>query len=488
MQVSYADQEDPKKALALPIRILPSTVEASRCEATEARIRSRCCGLVEIQEKKRRRANGVSFNLLCVGFLHKTDVEFLNIEHNWSTMLSLNSDQSFDPHSALMGSCLSFAKTTDIRRTANSPSCEGLSDIRRSFLVYAVMVENKTGEPQTMFVDEFQGALTPYLSEVTRNTIESNRSSTPKSSQDQILGFNQTILFLSLRFGLIRYITEKLDFQPGIAKGEQGALLLREALCQFIFSGVITGGLATYDRSYYSTGSGCQYSPKFWFDCVEMLLARDVDPNIPLSLFENRPKGGEDLCSSWEMLLDLAVALVPSAHKKFMTGFEQEDSWSSLFASLLKLLVIHGGEPNAVRVSRLFSGSALSIVERLLTPSWHVQAGPAAGHSSAGRSAAEAARTQLTSLLTERHAVQREWLGGKLITRPPLLAEADSKSPRKQTRLSVKDPIAGVSSPTSSSRFSPRPRASDESPRADHATQQRPRHGLMKGLWAKLTT
>ncbi|KAL9618347.1 MAG: hypothetical protein Q9160_006929 [Pyrenula sp. 1 TL-2023] len=153
LQVSYADQEDLEEAIALPISFLSSAVELSRREATEARLRSRCCGLVEIQEKNRRRANGGSFTLSCVSFLHKTVVEFLNIERNWSKMLSLNKDPQFDPDYALMSSCLAFAKTADIRQTATAASAEGLPDICRSFLVYAVIVENKTAEPQNTFVD-----------------------------------------------------------------------------------------------------------------------------------------------------------------------------------------------------------------------------------------------------------------------------------------------------------------------------------------------
>ncbi|KAL9618348.1 MAG: hypothetical protein Q9160_006930 [Pyrenula sp. 1 TL-2023] len=300
---------------------------------------------------------------------------------------------------------------------------------------------------------------------------------------DQISGFNRSILFLSLRFGLNRYVVEKFDSQVAKANPERAALLLREALCQFIFGGHITGQLDNYDRSYYSTDSGCHYEPKFWCESAESLLARNVDPNLRLPLFDNRPQSGEDLCSPWEMMLDLAVAL-PADHRKFMVDFEREDSWSSLFTSLLKSLVIHGAEPNTVRVSRLFSGSAMSIVERLLTPSWYITSSTSL--SPACRAATDNARTQLTSLLTERSAVQREWLGGKLISRPAPSTEAGKKGRKKQALLSVKDATSGT--PMALSSSSSLNSLAENENSSDERTLQQSRSKWIRGVWAKFAT
>lgn len=155
LQVSFAEEEDPKGAITASFALLTPVMESLRREAAEARIWSRCCGLVELQERPKRRADGVTYTIFQVGFLHKTVVEFLNIEHNWSRMLRLTGELSFDPHVALMSSCLYMAKSSDLQQTAPSIAVEGLSDIYRSFLLYAMLLEQKTGEPQTIYVDEF---------------------------------------------------------------------------------------------------------------------------------------------------------------------------------------------------------------------------------------------------------------------------------------------------------------------------------------------
>ena len=54
LQLSLAEQ-DPTKARSVSIKPLSEEQSTARCEATEGRIRSRCCGLMKVHEIRRRR-------------------------------------------------------------------------------------------------------------------------------------------------------------------------------------------------------------------------------------------------------------------------------------------------------------------------------------------------------------------------------------------------------------------------------------------------
>lgn len=47
----------------------------------------------------------------------------------------------------------------------------------------------------------------------------------------RLLGFNKSLMFLAVRFGLIQYVKEQLNQRSSISEGKEGAALLREALC-----------------------------------------------------------------------------------------------------------------------------------------------------------------------------------------------------------------------------------------------------------------
>lgn len=75
------------------------------CSTTEARIRSRCCGLLEIHKKV---TNSQSQNLV-VGYLHRTVAEFLTSDDVWLEICAMTGG-GFDPFQHLTSACLSIMK------------------------------------------------------------------------------------------------------------------------------------------------------------------------------------------------------------------------------------------------------------------------------------------------------------------------------------------------------------------------------------------
>ncbi|KAI3318136.1 hypothetical protein HD806DRAFT_513199 [Xylariaceae sp. AK1471] len=98
IKLSFADDSwsDPQES---PIRFLSQTEEEQRETEIVARVRSRCCGLLEAQEYGSK---------LVIQFLHKTVVEYLREEDQHTTWEGSNFE--YDPWTPLFTSCIMMAK------------------------------------------------------------------------------------------------------------------------------------------------------------------------------------------------------------------------------------------------------------------------------------------------------------------------------------------------------------------------------------------
>jgi hypothetical protein len=170
LQLSYAEEDEPQQALSTQICALNPEEESWRCEATEGRMRSRCCGLIEVLDHSWHRSElcmeadvenhgqvgkktGIkheqppkSLDGECaksVAFLHRTVVEFLTTENVWQNLVSPTGRQFAPIDEVLLGSCVQEMK-------AKPPPDTSFSDSRvwhnmRHCLIYAEHLENSTG-------------------------------------------------------------------------------------------------------------------------------------------------------------------------------------------------------------------------------------------------------------------------------------------------------------------------------------------------------
>ncbi len=126
---------DPAEALQLPLGPLDGDAAFWRCQNTEARLRSRCCGLIEVYRKPfrktfdfdeggRRHNSGhdgstqnnsnpevASLINSTIEYLHRTVAEFLHSDEVWNTICSITSSQNdFDPAVRMAWACLALLK------------------------------------------------------------------------------------------------------------------------------------------------------------------------------------------------------------------------------------------------------------------------------------------------------------------------------------------------------------------------------------------
>lgn len=104
LQLSFAEEEDDLTSRLRKVCEISSRELDWRCETTEGRIRSRCCGLIEVQSVTKRDNSCTDKPL--VGFLHRTVVDFLRSRRVWDYLLSLTAKSEFDVNQALITSTL----------------------------------------------------------------------------------------------------------------------------------------------------------------------------------------------------------------------------------------------------------------------------------------------------------------------------------------------------------------------------------------------
>ena len=105
LQLSFAEEEEDLGPGLRKVCGISSRELDWRCEATEGRMRSRCCGLIEVQGVTKREISYKDKPL--VGFLHRTVVDFLHSRKVWDYLLALTAESDFDVNQALMMSTLS---------------------------------------------------------------------------------------------------------------------------------------------------------------------------------------------------------------------------------------------------------------------------------------------------------------------------------------------------------------------------------------------
>ncbi|RYP01860.1 hypothetical protein DL764_006045 [Monosporascus ibericus] len=110
IQLSFAEESWAYTKVA-KIGAMSRDEERQKCKQFEARIRSRCCGLLEFQEVKYQHHRRIrSIARPAVQFIHKTAVEFLVEDNDPQTTWASDQDTTFDPYPALFQSCLLMAK------------------------------------------------------------------------------------------------------------------------------------------------------------------------------------------------------------------------------------------------------------------------------------------------------------------------------------------------------------------------------------------
>jgi hypothetical protein len=428
LQLSYADEEDISEVITAPIQPLPGPARSMRLEATEARLRSRCCGLIEVQEKRFRTEDGSLAQVSMVRFLHKTVAEFLQTTNVWDDILCLTSGSAFNPHVALLSSCLALAKIfcpsspdnllgEAVIPNANNIHCLGyLKSNTRNFFGHALVAEQVTAKAQTAYINEFNKTMASHWSEI--------QSSPPLSRQHpwtMSVSGDRLLLTLAIRYGLTLYLEESLISKLSPPATSELSFLLWTVIGQFALSNRNTQEV--FKKLFSVKELPLRPVPNENFIVMaETLLLHGANPNEVIETSET-----VEACSSWELALKHAL-FIRDIHGLFLERFQELGGPS--FAELLRLLIISGANPNTVQISSskptVYRRSALGILGDVFSEPTYL----------AKRNVPSASQTiinahnKVITLLVERGAVDSQWEGDKVIRGPARKNWLQARSPQ----------------------------------------------------------
>ncbi|KAI4277459.1 MAG: hypothetical protein L6R35_006150 [Caloplaca aegaea] len=158
LQLSFADEEDPECALSHGIGELPKVLQISKCKALEGRLRSRCCGLMEIWQDWRLKEDD-RFLKSRVIFLHRTVVEFLRNPTVISDLRLHTTAIGFNANIALAKGFLIDVKTQcqehNLDNIIQSPAWQSM----RRCLLFCRISEDDTSQRTELIIDELDKAM-----------------------------------------------------------------------------------------------------------------------------------------------------------------------------------------------------------------------------------------------------------------------------------------------------------------------------------------
>jgi hypothetical protein len=382
LQLSYAEEEDLQRAVRAPLRVLSSAEKDLRCEAVEGRLRSRCCGLVEVQERTQQE-RFLSSTPTYVWFLHKTVGDFLRTESVWREIVSFTAKMSFDVDTMLLSSCLHEAKVLPIETELILEMDRVFIDVHHS-LAYSTHIETTERRPCHAYLNELEKVASRHWAPVKKFKFLATDETWQDKDENQ-----WAVLLAKQRYNWQRWQTPTNSFVALTALYGSVLYAAERALKDtFLGTREQTYLLAQLIVQYFSTGNA-----KFsnYFSAISSLLNRRADPNLVIDLWPSLREDKlvwasavtqssyrtafTDRCTPWEYCLSLALCMVEAEYNIFEMRYALEAF--TAFLQILEELLHAGANVNAVRPcikgnpsnpSNYAVVSAMWIIYRLLPP------------------------------------------------------------------------------------------------------------------------
>ncbi|KAI4190243.1 MAG: hypothetical protein L6R41_000913 [Letrouitia leprolyta] len=409
IHLAHLANGNPHHSIESPVQPMSSRRRLQSCLAVEGRIRSRCCGLVEVVQdwslgEKDRMKNAR------VCFLHRTVAEFLRDPPIWDQLVSMTADQDFDTNISLLNACLLEVKTNSVEGSINADDDVVWRNLRACFQ-YARLAEGSGGSSQTMHIIEIERAMSSHWDHVHEWSYgdsdnwysaqgESWVSSVFPDNDDglyhglqQMHGYT-SIHALAARAGLLLYIQEKWQQSPSSITYDENRQAMLGAIYGQAFNFQVRTSIRSKDSFSIFVNDDGTVPSEHYVAILAILLPYQVklDPVV------------------WLAALQQISNLVEYSQCAWDTSAEQE---IILWARILELLLESGADANAKIELGARPGShqqsASMVVRRLF------QQLP---NSASSARPVFVARDRLTTLFALRRAPEREWKQGKQVYGP----------------------------------------------------------------------
>jgi hypothetical protein len=175
LALSFADEDDPmltKKTLPTPGPLMQDW-QLSRCLEMNGRLKSRCCGLIEIKYKRsgvNRELDLLDSEVQC---LHRTVKEFLDKPDVRNYLTSLTFGTGFDVNASLLRSCILRIRIATTSRQYD----EAAWKCGQAGMIVCRLAEQSTGKAYGNLLDELDKSMTSHwMADYSAKSFRSRRS------------------------------------------------------------------------------------------------------------------------------------------------------------------------------------------------------------------------------------------------------------------------------------------------------------------------
>jgi hypothetical protein len=172
----------PSYALSLPVKPWESSMHKNLTKRTEALVRSRCCGLLEVRDIMERSIFWPPTPV--VTYLHRSVAEFLSSEKVWDDMLSLTKAAKFSPGTNIAFGILSIMRTSDSLETQKptdqttdlkTPKVSNRTNYMEGILDLAMDVCRQTTDTENSLMFKYMEAVDFKMATHTQSTLWSTK-------------------------------------------------------------------------------------------------------------------------------------------------------------------------------------------------------------------------------------------------------------------------------------------------------------------------
>lgn len=225
LRLSFMERDQPDRSIHSPLEILTTEDLQERLSSFETRLRSRCCGLFEVQYFERLSSRETShIREGRVTFLHRTVSDFLN-EPGVRQVIERETLQfSSEIYERLIASILYSFKAWRFFHLKTPYEWKKFIGEITAFLVYCQRCEPEIGSKQIEYIEEFDGRLTHFWQVRALETRSRAQGMTLGNYEyhwaESLLGElrlkltaepdDDPLLSLAARYGLCAYAFQKL--------------------------------------------------------------------------------------------------------------------------------------------------------------------------------------------------------------------------------------------------------------------------------------
>ena len=346
LQLSFAEDEDYLSAVNKRPASLTAEAEAWRCESTEGRLRSRCCGFLEVHDPPPSRENSSD---ALIGFLHRTVIEYLQIPDVHQAIFALTEGSKFDVDKALLNSSLAEMKAKPPVADSSLEDSTALISMLR-ILSYGRHLNETIGAYQTTYLPEILNTMGQYWPHHTKaRSYNMAADAAPKCRRLRVT-YPLSFLFSASYHCETAVFKRVLQFYEVLGKESRnqndktnGIIGQQEVDAQVNQTGLIKEW-RTLLSAYMLSQFAVENVPSFRISFSRNILASRMDPNMKMQLHplaskhwqlfwekSDNARGSEWTC--WQFLLNYILRL-PNPNKR--GNVKPVDS--SILESLLTLI------------------------------------------------------------------------------------------------------------------------------------------------------